>query len=367
MGEIKTNVDTININSMSEVANQNSVSADTLVNNSIAPVDTLDVSSEVSNISTMAKEGTLDKNSIDFSRISATAGDALNGNFINRERINDNYWGDNGELTYKIRDDGTIMIFENGTLLGFTDRLGATDAVVEKVIEEVLPVIEEAPTAPTITEPQVVQPVVEEPVIQETVAPEVVEQEPINLVYREYSEPVPSDPSNNHSIVSGLHYTTGNTTYPMTEADLYRVISCIEAESNGDYEDALGVASVIANRIDDGRYSATTPVGIVSYPGQFAAWDASKAERYANDPTLCKNPEIVRAAIDVFNNGIRNNDYVEFKSAGSSDYSITGELKYQIVDGGNKFHNLAQSLDRVDTYLASAESQIPSDSDNVRV
>ena len=192
--------------------------------------------------------------------------------------------------------------------------------------------------------------------------------QPIDLVYRQYTEPVINNSSlDNYSIVTGMHYTTGNTTYPMSDEDFYKVLSCVEAESSGDYEDALAVASVIANRIDDGRFSETTPLGIVSHPGQFAAWNASRAENYAANPALCQNPDVIKACQDVFYNGIRNNDYVEFKAASSPDKSVTGEVKYQFVEGGNKFHNLAQSLDRVEVHLASTLNQVPIDTDNVSV
>ena len=135
MGEIKTNVDSsININSFSVVGNKDDSSLDLLVNNNNISVDTLDLTADTLS---MANEGSLSKENIDFSRISATAGDAKNGNFISQSKINDSYWGDNGELTYKIRDDGTIMIFENDTLLGFTDRLNSDNTVTEKVVDEV--------------------------------------------------------------------------------------------------------------------------------------------------------------------------------------------------------------------------------------
>ena len=38
---------------------------------------------------------------------------------------------------------------------------------------------------------------------------------------------------------------------------------------------------------------------------------------------------------------------MEFKSSGSPAYSSSGEKKYQIVSGGNKYHHLAENLNRV--------------------
>lgn len=268
--------------------------------------------------------------------------------------------GDNGELSYKIRDDGVVMLYENGALLGFTDKIGKN---METVVEKIEPEVTMNTAKPEVT-PQQDNKQVEEvetkvessTTIQDTTS----DPNVIDLVYREpIKTTVTENPSlENNTIQAGSHYTTGNTTYPMSNEDLYRVISCIEGESNGTYEDALAVASVIANRIDDGRFSEVTPLGIVSHPGQFVAWDSAKANSYANNPSLCKNPEIIKAAEDVFYNGIRNNDYVEFKAASSPDRSVTGELKYQFVDGGNKYHNLAQSLDRINVEMASANTNV---------
>ena len=358
MEDIKTNIDVpININSFSTVNSQGNNGDATLPNTTIAQaVDNLDLSLETNEVTNFPNEGIITRENIDFSRISTTADNAKNGNFLDRNKINENYWGDNGELSYKIRDDGVVMLYENGALLGFTDKIGKN---METVVEKIEPEVTMNTAKPEVTPQQDTTQVEEiETKVESSTTIQDTTSDPnvIDLVYREpIKTTVTANPSlENNTIQAGSHYTTGNTTYPMSNEDLYRVISCIEGESNGTYEDALAVASVIANRIDDGRFSEVTPLGIVSHPGQFVAWDSAKANRYANDPSLCKNPEIVKAAQDVFYKGIRNNDYVEFKAASSPDRSVTGELKYQFVGGGNKFHNLAQSLDRVNVEMASS-------------
>lgn len=364
MGDIKTNIDVpININSFSTVNSAGNNEESTLPNTTVAQaVDHLDLSLETSEVTNFPNEGIITRENIDFSRISTTAENAKNNNFLDRNKINENYWGDNGELSYKIRDDGIVMLYENGILLGFTDKIAKT---IETVVEKPDVTVN---IAPEVTLQQDTTPIeVETKIESNTISQDTANDEKvIDLVYR---EPIKTTVNENQSlenatIQAGSHYTTGNTTYPMSNEDLYRVISCIEGESNGTYEDALAIASVIANRIDDGRFSEITPLGIVSHPGQFEAWDNAKANSYANDPSLCKNPEIIKAAEDVFYNGIRNNDYVEFKAASSPDRSITGELKYQFVEGGNKFHNLAQSLDRVNVQMASATNNISSSNTN---
>lgn len=80
------------------------------------------------------KEGVLNRNDLDFSRIGATAGDAKNGNFINVK--NPDYWGDTGDLTYKIRDDGAVAISEDGVILGFTDLQGIRIKEADTSFEE---------------------------------------------------------------------------------------------------------------------------------------------------------------------------------------------------------------------------------------
>lgn len=156
-----------------------------------------------------------------------------------------------------------------------------------------------------------------------------------------------------NTIQQGYHYTTGNTTYPMSEEDFYKLVVIVNAESNKTYEDALGVASVIANRCEDGGWGGDTPLEVATTQGQFVVWQNSSVRAAASKAASSHsfdNAEVVKAARDCFFGGIRNNDYVEFKSAGSSNYSSSGEKKYQLTSGGNKYHHLAEKLDRVHSY-----------------
>lgn len=70
----------------------------------------------------LSNEGKLNKDSINFSRIATSVANVNSGNFVTIK--NTKYWGDKGELTYKIRKDGTVAIMENGVILGFTDLEG---------------------------------------------------------------------------------------------------------------------------------------------------------------------------------------------------------------------------------------------------
>ena len=63
---------------------------------------------------------------------------------------------------------------------------------------------------------------------------------------------------NTVALMEGKHETHGNTTYALSDEELRKVAFVVNHECNGSYEDALGVISVILNRIEDGRYNAST-------------------------------------------------------------------------------------------------------------
>lgn len=150
----------------------------------------------------------------------------------------------------------------------------------------------------------------------------------------------------NDEISRGLHLTFNNTTYPVSKEDFLKVYDVVAHECNGTYSDALGVISIILNRIEDGRYDVENVIDVVSALGQFEVWNAARAEAFANSNPELKEP-IYNAMYDAIYRGIRVNDYVEFKASWTSDYTSRGERKVQIVEDGNKYHNLAHNLDRV--------------------
>lgn len=62
----------------------------------------------------------IDTSQINWDSISTTANGALNGNFLDPNNINKEYWGDNGQLTIQIGENGAILILENGVPMGWT-------------------------------------------------------------------------------------------------------------------------------------------------------------------------------------------------------------------------------------------------------
>ncbi|MCH5167760.1 MAG: cell wall hydrolase [Erysipelotrichales bacterium] len=152
----------------------------------------------------------------------------------------------------------------------------------------------------------------------------------------------------NNEIVSDYHLTYNNTTYYVSEKEFYYLLYVAQHECNGTYEDALTVISIILNRCEDYRFELNSPLEVIKVEGQFEVWDEVQAENFANNPNKEINPNVYNALVDALYNGIRNNDYVEFKASNSSDYTKKGEKKYQFVENGNKVHNLARTLDRAD-------------------
>ncbi len=87
-------------------------------------IETIEVDLNFDSALTIPESGTIKKENIDFSRIATTADKVTSSSFIKENKIHTEYWGDNGELTYKIQKNGVVGIYENGTLMGFTDLQG---------------------------------------------------------------------------------------------------------------------------------------------------------------------------------------------------------------------------------------------------
>lgn len=151
------------------------------------------------------------------------------------------------------------------------------------------------------------------------------------------------DWEDNNQIKSGYHLTYNNTTYQDINMRAFRILYyVVYEESNRTYEDALGVISVILNRKQDSGYcSASSLEELVMKKSQFAVWDEVKAMNFVNDINAPINENVWNAMYDAIFLGVRNNDYIEFKAS-----YVTGNGKYQIVPGGNNYHNLVDFVGR---------------------
>ncbi len=144
----------------------------------------------------------------------------------------------------------------------------------------------------------------------------------------------------NDVVAEGMHLTTHNPTYSNLPESTRKMIEAVVASnSNGTYEDALGVASVILNRYEDGRFPKDF-IEIISDSKQFGA---NINPSISNETP---NIKVIQAVDDALNQGIRNNDYLSFES-----YHRENENDHftQMVEhsDGNFYYDLAQHLGRL--------------------
>ena len=122
--------------------------------------------------------------------------------------------------------------------------------------------------------------------------------------------------------------SSGNNAYNLSDNDFNVVAGVIACEATG-YDDALGVASVILNRVDSGSYP-NTPLGVVSAPGQFSCYGY-----YLNNPGryASKRSSYADNALRTALSGTRNNSFYSFNYYCAEGYSCT-----QIGVNGNYYY-----------------------------
>lgn len=131
---------------------------------------------------------------------------------------------------------------------------------------------------------------------------------------------------------NGFVVTTGNATYQVSDQQRDTLYAIVAAESDKSYDDALGVASVIMNRCEDSWCANTfgaNPYNQATAKGQFSVYSGGNGvyTRYTGGNA----PETVRKAVDDALNGVRNCEYLYFRSNGSS-YSNN-----MITSSGNRY------------------------------
>ena len=135
----------------------------------------------------------------------------------------------------------------------------------------------------------------------------------------------------NSNSSTGFNVTSGNTTYNLSDSDRDLICAIVSAESDQSYDDALAVTSVILNRCEAPNWVSshgTNPVSQATAPNQFVVYQSGSYKKYTNGNA----PDTVQQAVDDALNGVRNNEYLSFRSNSSTGYSSN-----MITSTGNRY------------------------------
>lgn len=129
---------------------------------------------------------------------------------------------------------------------------------------------------------------------------------------------------------TGFAVTTDNKKYTLNNSDFELLCAIVSAESDKSPDDALAVASVILNRCEASNWVnsyGTNPIKQATASGQFVVYQEGLYKKYLGNgcPTTVKNA--VSDALD----GVRNNNYLSFRSNGTN-YSTN-----MITSSGNRY------------------------------
>lgn len=139
----------------------------------------------------------------------------------------------------------------------------------------------------------------------------------------------------------GFSVTEGNKEYSLSDDEFNVVVAVVAGEFDKNLNDALAVVSVILNRCDSEIWSSwagMSPYSQVTQKGQFEVYFTSneaisyKMYMPGGSKYGSSKYEIAKQAVIDGLNGIRNNEYLGFRSWYSTNYSD----KY-IIHGGNRY------------------------------
>lgn len=139
------------------------------------------------------------------------------------------------------------------------------------------------------------------------------------------------------NIAMGFEVTEGNKGYTLSDEEFNVVVAVVAGEFGSDLNDALGVVSVILNRCDSStwiNWAGATPYKQVIKSGQFEVYGKGYYKAYmpgGKNYGGSKYQVAKQAVLDGLN-GIRNNNYLGFRSWHSTGYSS----KY-VISGGNRY------------------------------
>lgn len=125
--------------------------------------------------------------------------------------------------------------------------------------------------------------------------------------------------------------TSNNKIYDLSNNDKELLTAIVAAESDKSYDDALAVISVILNRCENSswiRSYGTDPVNQATAPNQFVVYQHGYYKKYMGYNV----PNTVKEAVSDALMGVRNNEFLSFRSNGSTNYS-----KNMITKTGNRY------------------------------
>ncbi len=117
----------------------------------------------------------------------------------------------------------------------------------------------------------------------------------------------------------GFVVTDDNKKYNINEDDKEFLMAIVAAECDKSLDDALGVITTILNRCESKAWinsHGTDPIAQATAPHQFVVYEQDYYKKY-----LGNIPENVRTAVNDALNGIRNHNFLSFRSNESRSFS----------------------------------------------
>lgn len=123
-----------------------------------------------------------------------------------------------------------------------------------------------------------------------------------------------------NNLEAGFEVTVGNLAYKLSDKDIELLCAIVAAESDKSYDDALAVITTILNRCEAPnwiRSHGTDPIAQATAPNQFVVYQHGSYEKFMNGNA----PETVQQAVADALAGVRNHEYLSFRSNSTTSYS----------------------------------------------
>lgn len=123
-----------------------------------------------------------------------------------------------------------------------------------------------------------------------------------------------------NNLEAGFEVTVGNLAYELSEEDIELLCAIVAAESDKSYDDALAVITTILNRCEHPDWinsHGTDPIAQATAPNQFVVYQHGSYKSYMDG----KAPDTVKEAVMDALAGVRNHEYLSFRSNGTTSYS----------------------------------------------